>query len=841
MKPKDNNPELDPEQILDSVFAGIREEPIPSDVVEKAAERAWDSLAAAGTRGIHGCADFRAMMPAYRDGTLSPARSLLLKDHLRECVACRKEYAGAEHPAEFPHPVRRPRSAIWRWAVAAVVALVVAGPSWYLFQQYGPPPAGPAATVASVDGSLYRVASTALEPLARDAPISAGETIRVPAGEGAMIRLRDGSTVELRERSHFSILETRRDVTIRLERGSVIVEAAERTRGHLFVSTPDCRVAVTGTVFSVLSGLKGSRVSVIAGEVQVDQSGHQHVLHAGEQLTSNSSVETVAVSDEISWSRHAARHLALLGEMRELADRLDREVRLPDLRYSGELLGGVPPDTAVYFALPNLGETLAGARRVIEQQVAESSTLSEWWSQSSGEEVQKGIDRMRRFAAYFGDEVAGVVSLNEEGRPWKPVFLTTLVQRGFPEFVTAEMNEVSVRVFTSSAEISSGSEDELLVYVSGDKVAMSPEAGALSRVADCLEGACGAFDATGLGRRVRQAYADGVGVLVAADLERLGNEEAEHPTVWGNMQDLVFVERLSSGQPDTRAIISFRGERQGISSWLAAPSPIGALEFVSPEAMFVAAAAATDVVPALDELLENLPEFADHIGEAENELGLSVRYDVAATLGAEVVFAVDGALVPVPSWKFIAEVYDRDRLQWSIVQLVDSVNRLAAEHGRSGPTLTSESTSGRVWYTLTADSEGPFSEIHYVFVDGYLLAAPSRTILERAIENRTAGVTLTDSERFRSLFPRDHHADFSAIFYHDFEDAIDTLRQMIGTDQQEALGNASELVEPALVVAFADDEEITLATSSQVFSFTPSGLLGLRIPGMIGGLFGRRP
>ena len=38
----------------------------------------------------------------------------------------------------------------------------------------------------------------------------------------------------------------------------------KRTSGHLYVKTPDCRVAVTGTVFSVDSGMKGSRVAVLA-------------------------------------------------------------------------------------------------------------------------------------------------------------------------------------------------------------------------------------------------------------------------------------------------------------------------------------------------------------------------------------------------------------------------------------------------------------------------------------------------------------------------------------------------------------------------------------------------
>src|SRR5207248_5963226 len=104
-------------------------------------------------------------------------------------------------------------------------------------------------------------------------------------------QLRDGSQVQLRERPGFSTSASAAALTIRLSRGSVIVQAAKRRQGHLYVATSDCQVAVTGTVFSVVAGVKGSRVSVVEGEVHVSKDNQDHVLHPGDQIVTSPTIE----------------------------------------------------------------------------------------------------------------------------------------------------------------------------------------------------------------------------------------------------------------------------------------------------------------------------------------------------------------------------------------------------------------------------------------------------------------------------------------------------------------------------------------------------------------------
>ncbi len=99
-------------------------------------------------------------------------------------------------------------------------------------------------------------------------------------------------------------------------RGSVIVQAAKRRSGHLYVDTADYRVAVTGTIFGVSAGVKGSRVSVIQGEVHVTQDSSEKILHPGEQAVSSPDLEPESVKDDISWSRNRERYYSLLAALR---------------------------------------------------------------------------------------------------------------------------------------------------------------------------------------------------------------------------------------------------------------------------------------------------------------------------------------------------------------------------------------------------------------------------------------------------------------------------------------------------------------------------------------------
>src|SRR5215510_6117874 len=105
MTPSEFNP-LDP--TLERAVNEIRDDSPDPATVEAAAARVWAKLVEqAPSTHIRNCADFQALIPSLKAGSLAPARATLLRDHLHECVACRRVYEGKVVTMPVAQPVRR--------------------------------------------------------------------------------------------------------------------------------------------------------------------------------------------------------------------------------------------------------------------------------------------------------------------------------------------------------------------------------------------------------------------------------------------------------------------------------------------------------------------------------------------------------------------------------------------------------------------------------------------------------------------------------------------------------------------------------------------------------------
>ncbi len=295
------------EELLDRATRSMRAAAPDDAEVSAAAKKMAGRLGIAfaeNAKAMESCEDMRPMLDAYRAGTLSVGQTLLVEAHLRECGICYRRFRGAETVNWSTPKVMPVRSKVrpWTMAWAMAASLAVAAAGLFVYQAYWQVPPGVRAEVQSIDGSASLITDSGDRLMNAGAQLHEGDVLRTSGGSHAVLRLADGSTVEMNERSAVSIGARGRNVTVDLNHGALIVKAAQRKSGHLYVQTDDCRVGVTGTVFSVGAGIKGSRVAVVQGAVEVRHAGVRSMVHAGDEFTTTQNLAPEPVSEQVAWS-----------------------------------------------------------------------------------------------------------------------------------------------------------------------------------------------------------------------------------------------------------------------------------------------------------------------------------------------------------------------------------------------------------------------------------------------------------------------------------------------------------------------------------------------------------
>jgi ferric-dicitrate binding protein FerR (iron transport regulator) len=801
-----NNQEFD--RLVDSMrAAGTPEQ------ARLAAGRVWERLA---DRKMHStanlwrnCADFRAAIPYYLEGQLPEAKHLLFEDHVRGCVSCRK----AIDAIEQAEPVMARPQPAFSWQTAAVQAGVAAAMILGLFfglrntMDEAMAPQGPRATVQSIGGGgLFRLAGGDSQSLAAGAVIGEDEVVRTGKDGGAIVTLRDGSRIEMNERTELRIEERWSGATVHLIRGDVVVEAAKQKRGELKVSTADVRVAVKGTIFAVRAGGRGSRVAVVEGAVKVAQGDTEKLLAPGERGGTDSSPATVA--DDVAWSQNRARYIALLGEIKSLAKDIQALPAQP-LRYQSKLAARLPRTTVMYAAAPNLSSTLDQALKLFEGRVASSDVLRAWWNEKETQEVQRAVAAVRDVTRELGDEIV-IAALQNNNEPLAFV-IAELKPNANRDVLTRELSKLPEGAYTLDA-------DTLVLAGGKSDFARIRAAGA-------------GFDQSPLFGAIQQSYSKGAGWLFAADLKPLlaGAKRPGEMLGFENLDHLIVESRESQGQPDLRASVHFTGARTGLPSWLAEPGPVGSLEFVSPDAAFATGGVLRNPRQMLDELLMLSPQLKSAIADTESKLGAPIINDLASALGGEFALALDGALVPTPSILAVAECLNPARFESTLEQVAARVNQHGApEADRTGRLLHEHaSIDGRAWHLLRFEKL-PF-ELHYTFEGGYWIAGVNRGMVEKAIRNRAAGVTLPRSQAFRSRLPAANSPHYSSAVFYNLGSKLGAAGQFAGGGKLDESSRKTidflSQSDPVLIVTYGESNQITVASTS--------GFLGMGIDALL--------
>jgi hypothetical protein len=488
--------------------------------------------------------------------------------------------------------------------------------------------------------------------------------------------------------------------------------------------------------------------------------------------------------------------------------------------------------------LPNISGELAEARAAFYDRLATSEVLAEWWQEQVvahgvDEKIDELLDRLQPIGEALvaetvvavpnsvinGDEAFLFLAELEDPDSFADLLATVI------EDANAEVEDQTVAILVDDPHTTSPGDAEVFFWVEGTLFAATGSFEALEALADRVQDpAERSFIGSPLHDQLSETYAQGVSWLLAADLAAaiaegtaaLPEEDAAAMDRLGLLDaTTVVIERHRDGEwYATNAEVRFSEDRRGIMAWLAEPAPMGSLEFVSPDAYVIASAVTKDAAEMFDDLLEFI-EAQDQEGIAQLDLfegliGIDLRDDLAATVGGEATFALDGPMLPVPSWKLNVEVYDPDTLFHTLERAVGLANTRLLAEGEAILVFESMEAGRRTYFTLSR--EGMDGQAVFTTVDGYLLVAPSRALIEQAVSYRDSGVSVVASTVFRDLLPDNGFTDCSALVYRDLGSLLEAIPpEAIG--ELEFADALSDGLDRGLICVFGEPDRITAAAT----------------------------
>ena len=803
-----------------------------------------DSVSNLGVLAIEDCEDVRRLLQSYRAGTLSKTRSLMIEAHLRDCGSCFRHARSESGTTRLDWSTpRAARTHAWRlqaysWALAPLCVLLVG--SFLVYRAYWQVPPGVRAEVQSIDGSVYRISDTGDHLLATGDKLAEGDHLRTGGGSHTVLRLSDGSTVEVNERSALGVGARGHNMTIALDNGAVIVQAARRDFGHLYVKTPDCRIAVTGTVFSVNSGMKGSRVGVLQGSVHVIHAGTDSLIHAGEQIATSDSLSPAPVEQQISWSQDRGKYLALLAQFSILQHRLEA-IPSPQLRYTSDLLDRVPAETLLYVSIPNLGSYLSEANKIFQDQLKQSPELQQWWDHghaTNTADLDTLVEKIRQMSQYLGDEVV-VVGVKQASDPGIAL-VADVRKNGLDDFLRTQIPaSASTAGFTVLDENALNTAVPLRTRSGGYAVIGQRQAifatnlAVLKRLHAQLNAGASGFATGTFGQQIAAAYNRGAGVILAADLHEMianqpkllhgghGNEAVINDSGIKDVQYLIAEHREVNGVPENHLNLQFSGTRQRVASWLASPAPMGSLDYVTPNAALAIGLLSKDPKAIADDILAlALSDDAqkNDLAETEAKLHINFRDDLAGNLGGEFLLSLDGPVLPTPSWKAVIEVHDPERLENTLEQLTQSASTLDHDRGAHSVTIQPSVIGEQRFYAVQDQTQNRLIA-QYTFADGYMIIAPNRALLIDALHAHSSGVSLSRSATFKASLPRDKNENYSAIAYQNLSPVLTPLLSQLSGDTAATIQQLAADARPTTICAWGEDTRIEAASDSSLFGF----------------------
>ena len=309
-------------------------------------------------------------------------------------------------------------------------------------------------------------------------------------------------------------------------------------------------------------------------------------------------------------------------------------------------------------------------------------------------------------------------------------------------------------------------EGQLAIWLTDGLLAASASPETFVELQATLKGASNRFREGELYARLAEVYERGAEYVAGADLARLGLDGFANSLLdFRGAQTAIAEHRIDEELALAALEVRFDNDSPDRIPLLDQPGPMGALKFFSPDATLAGALVLPD-----SEKLKAVVD-ASLVGLRPSDAELAAASELVEGLldivGGEIAVALDGPLLPQPSWKAVVEVYDQAGLQ-SWVETSAGLLQLVVGDDELGVEVVEGTTPSETVYRLSAGGVA----VHYAFIDGYLVLAGNRAVLDRARRTYESGVTLLDAGRFQKLQPLDSYLDFSAVTYARLDDSL---------------------------------------------------------------------
>lgn len=554
---------------------------------------------------------------------------------------------------------------------------------------------------------------------------------------------------------------------------------------------------------------------------------------------------TAKAGDPANWLQDAVKNPELMAEVKHLIEKLQKGIPYPAARNQSRILERLPESTVFYVALPNYGETAHQAAQIFQQEMKESPQLRDFLQKNKLDtmepQIENGMQRFYELSQFLGDEV--VIAGKLQGQEPTGVMVAEIRKPGLREFLERFNNEVitsksdRLRIFDPQ-QLAAASEKDAsqgpVVLVRPDFVALGLSVAALREFNSQIDQGGPRFTSNPLGRRLAQSYQTGTNTVLGLDLHKLVNlipvtkpqdRIMLEKTGFADVKYLVSESTMSASGSANRGEVVFNGPRHGMASWIAAPRPMGGLDFVSANA-----ASAGDVMlksPAqiFDDLRDIMGDAAfASLPQMEAQLNVNLKRDLLSKLGGELAFEMQPMALPAPAqstayraaaappkpgpFKVILRASDPVGLQQTLTRI------LAAAPVKSGQ----REENGVTFHTLTFPSPtDPPTEINYFFMDGYLVIASDRATAREAVRSHRSGDSLAKSSRLRDSLTAGQSLDASMMFYQDAGQMLGPMMAQLPPEIRDLVPMSWLIdIKPTVLSVYADDSALRGVTNSNV-------------------------